>query len=361
MTRVPPVRIVTVATAIRNSLQNLTRRMVPAQIQVLELASGFIGSQAVYAATKIGIPDALAGGPRTSAEIAEQVNANPDATARLLRACASIGMFTIDEHGRFGLNAVSEQLRSDVETSMRPVVLMLGDPAYWNPWGELTYSVRTGKPSVDKVLGKSMWDFMSDNPDFEATFNNAMTCLTRLDWPTIAAVYDFTKFDTIVDVGGGQGQLLSLILEASPESNGILFEQDSVIEQAADFLGDCGALPRCTLECGSFFETVPVGGDLYVMRRVIHDWDDEDAARILATVRRSIPEHGALLLIESVIPENNSPHFGKMLDLDMLIFVGGRERTEAQLRTLLQRAGFDVSRVVATASTLSLIEARPRS
>ena len=360
MAPVPPARIVHAANFVRNKLHNLSRRMAPAPVQVLEIAGGFIDSQVVYASTKLGIPDSLASGPRTAADLAKDVDANPDAVHRLLRAAATIGLFSLDSGGRFGLTSLSETLRSDAEPSMRPVVLMLGDPSYWGPWAELTYSVRTGKQGAEKVFGKPMWEYMADNAEFDAVFNNAMTALTTLDWPTVAAVYDFTPFDTIVDIGGGHGQLLKLILDSAPDSTGILFEQESVIEQAAEFLGECGSLPRCTLECGSFFDTVPLGADLYVMRRVIHDWDDEDAIAILSTIRRSIPDHGTLLIIESVVPQDNSPHFAKMLDLDMLIFAGGRERNEAQFRALLNRGGFEVSRVIPTISTLSLIEAKPR-
>ncbi|MCE5290679.1 MAG: acetylserotonin O-methyltransferase [Nocardiaceae bacterium] len=359
MAQVPPVRIVQAANFVRSKLHNLTRRMAPAPLQVLEIAGGFIHSQVVYASTKLGIPDALSSGPKSAGEIAAAVNGNPDAVHRLLRAGASIGLFALDSDGRFGLTAMSRTLRSDSDDSMRPVVLMLGDPSYWSPWGELTYAIQTGKPSADKVYGKPMWEYLSDNPEFETVFNNAMTALTKLDWPTVAAVYDFTPFDTIVDIGGGQGQLLKLILESAPNASGILFEQESVIEQAADFLGACGTLPRCTLECGSFFDTVPLGADLYVMRRVIHDWDDDDAVDILGTIRRSIPDHGTLVILESVVPEDNSPHFAKTLDLDMLIFAGGRERTEAQFRSLVKRAGFEVTRVVPTISTLSVIEVKP--
>jgi hypothetical protein len=186
-----------------------------------------------------------------------------------------------------------------------------------------------------------------------------MTCLTDLDWPSVAAAYDFTPYSTIVDIGGGHGQLLALMLGASPDSKGVLQERAALVGAAEAHLRAAGVLSRCRIESGSFFETAPSDGDLYVMRRVIHDFDDEQAAAILTTVRRQMPRGSTLLLMDSVVPAGNTPHFAKTLDLDMLIFVGGRERTEQQFRTLLDRAGFRITRVLPTVSTLSLIEAVP--
>jgi hypothetical protein len=269
------------------------------------------------------------------------------------------GVFVEGPDGRFGLTPLGNRLRSGSPGSVRPVVLMLGDPQYQGPWGRLAHSVETGRPAAEVALGKQLWEYLDENPEFAATFDNAMTCLTDLDWPTVAAAYDFSPYSTIVDIGGGHGQLLALMLGTSPDSKGVLQERPALVGAAEAHLRAAGVLSRCRIESGSFFETAPSDGDLYVMRRVIHDFDDEQAAAILSTVRRQMPRGSTLLLMDSVVPAGNTPHFAKTLDLDMLIFVGGRERTEQQFRTLLDRAGFRITRVLPTVSTLSLIEAVP--
>ena len=359
MARVPPVRVVRAATAVRTALQTVVRRMVPPEIGLLELASGFMATHVVHAAARLGLADLLADGPRSPADLAAEIGSDPDATHRLLRACAAFGVFTEGSDGRFGLTPLAEGLRSGTPRSIRPVILMLGDPHYQGPWGQLANTVETGRPGAELSLGQSMWDYVDEHPEFAATFNDAMTCLSALDWPTVAAAYDFTPFSTIVDVGGGHGQLLALMLEASPGSKGVLQEREALAGAAEAHLREAGVLDRCRIEPGSFFETVPSDGDLYVMRRVIHDFDDEQAASILANVRRHMPRDATLLLLESVVPPGNTPHFAKSLDLDMMIFVGGRERTERQFETLLDRSGFRMTRVVPTISTISLIEAHP--
>jgi hypothetical protein len=357
MSRVPPTRVVQAATAVRSTLQSVTRRMAPPEIGLLELASGFMATHAVYAAAKLGIADALADGPRFADEVAVDVGSDPDATHRLLRACATFGVFSEQPDGRFGLTPLARPLRSGTPDSMLPVILMLGDPSYQGPWGQLARTVETGRPGAEEALGKPMWEYLDDDPEFAATFNHAMTRLSALDWPTVDAVYDFTKFSTIVDVGGGHGQLLSLMLAAAPAAKGVLMERDVLIAEAEDHLREAGVLSRCRLETGSFFETAPSDGDLYVLRRVVHDFDDEQAVAILTTVRRHMPRGSTLLLLESVVPPGNTPHFAKLLDLDMMIFVGGRERTRQQFETLLDRAGLRMTRVIPTISTISLIEA----
>lgn len=359
MTRLPPVRVVRAATAARTGLQSLTRRMVPPEIAVLELASGFMGTHATYAVARLGIPDVLAAAPRSSTEVAAELGSSPDATHRLLRACAAIGLFREDADGRFALTPLGATLRSDTADSMRPVVLMLGDPRYQAVWGQLPQAVLDGTPGAEAALGVPMWDYVDQDPEFAGIFNDAMTRLSALDWPTVEAAYDFTPYATIVDVGGGHGQLLARMLTAAPAAKGVLVERESVIGGAEQHLREAGVLSRCRLEAGSFFDTAPDDGDLYVLRRVVHDFDDDEAAAILTNLRRHMPDDATLLLMESVVPPGNEPHFAKSLDLDMLVFVGGRERTERELASLLERAGFRLSRVVPTISTISLVEARP--
>ena len=188
-----------------------------------------------------------------------------------------------------------------------------------------------------------------------------MDRLTALDWPTIEAAYDFTGFSIIIDIGGGHGQLLARMLQAAPSAKGVLLEREALLAEAKNQLRAAGVLERCRVEAGSFFETAPSEGDLYVLRRVVHDFDDEAATELLRNVRRHMPSGARLLLLESVVPHGNTPHLAKTLDLDMMLFVGGRERTEQQFATLLEGAGLRLTRVIPTISTIALIEAVPES
>ncbi|HEY5847843.1 MAG TPA: methyltransferase [Microlunatus sp.] len=359
MTRVPPARVVQAATAVRTRLQRLVGRMVPPPVGLLELASGFMATQTIYAAARLGLADVLADGPLSPSDIAAEVGSDPDGTHRLLRACAMFGVFSEGSDGRFGLTPLADVLRSGTSDSMRPVILMLGDSRYQGPWGRLTDTVESGTPGAEMQFGKPMWDYLDDDPEFAATFNDAMTRLSALDWPTVDAVYDFSRFSTIVDIGGGHGELLARMLDASPTAKGVLLERPGLVDRAEEHLRQAGVLARCRIEAGSLFDTPPDDGDLYVMRRVIHDYDDHQAVAALSSLRRHLPTAATLLLLESVVPPGNTPHFAKALDLDMMIFVGGRERTARQFDRLLDRSGFTMTRIIPTISTISLIEATP--
>ena len=360
MTRVPPVRVVRAATGVRTALQRLARRMVPPEVGALELGAAFMGTQVAYAVARLGVADALIAAARTAADVAADLGTDPGATFRLLRASAAYG--NVRHVGdRFELTSVGRTLVSDAPGSMRSVVLMIGDPRYQSVWAQLPEAVRTGGPRAEAVHGVSMWELLDREPDYAQDFNDAMGRLTTLDWPTVEAAYDFTPFGTIVDVGGGHGQLLSLMLGAAPAAAGVLFEQPSLIGPAEKHLGDAGLLDRCRLVGGSFFETTPDDGDLYVLRRVVHDFDDDQAVALLTNLHRHMPRGATLLLMECAVPAGGEPHFAKSLDLDMLLFTGGRERTEAEFAALLDRAGFRMTRVIPTASTISLVEARPKA
>jgi hypothetical protein len=355
--KTPPVRVVQAANAARTMLQAVVRRMVPPEVALLELASGFMATQAVYAAARLGVADALAGGPLSADTVAAKIGSPTDTTYRLLRACAAFGIFREGSTGRFELTTMGMRLRSGTRESMLPVILMLGHPSYQGTWGQLVKVIQTGQPGAEDVLGQNLWDYLDADHEFAATFDDAMTRLSALDWPSVDAAYDFTTFSTIVDIGGGHGQLLSLILQAATSARGVLLERPALVRKAEDHLREAGVLSRCRIESGSFFETAPSDGDLYLMRRVIHDFSDEQAAAILSNVRDHMPSGATLLLLESVVPPGNTPHFAKSLDLDMMVFVDGRERTEREFVALLARVGLRVTRVVPTISTLSLIEA----
>ncbi|MBD8505020.1 hydroxyneurosporene methyltransferase [Hoyosella sp. G463] len=355
----PPARVIRAVASVRNALSATARRMVPASASVLEVMIGSWVAQATYVATRLGVAEVLIDGARPVAEIAEHVDADPDALHRLLRALATHGIFTETRPGVFGLTPLADTLREDSPDTVRSLVLMFGDPTHWEHWSHLLYSVQTGKPSLEMLRGMTAFEFLGANPDFSAVFNRAMTDVSRISVPHTVAAYDFSRFTTIADIGGGHGALLAGILRAAPTAKGILFDLDSVVAGASELLVEEGVGDRVAINGGSFFEAVPGGADAYVLKSIIHDWDDDAATRILRTVRDAMGNDATLLLVETVLPEGNTPHFGKWLDLEMLVQATGRERTEQQFRDLLGAAGFELSRVVPTVAPTSIIEAAP--
>ena len=357
--KLPPARVVRVVDSVRKRIQALNRMMAPAQVNVLEMINGSWVTQAIYTAAKFAIPDALANGPLTAEQIANRVGTNPDAAYRLLRALATLSLCTELPDGRFRLTPMGDALRSDVPNSVRGLALAIGHPVMWAHWGELSYSVETGKPAADKLRGMSVFEYAERNPDVAQVINDGMTCVSTLENPPILAAYDFSRFQTIVDVGGGHGLLLGAILQHAPNARGVLYDLESVVAGAQPILEAAGASDRCTVESGSFFDSVPAGGDAYVLKHIIHDWAEPEALEILGNVRKAMNPDGTLLLVEVTIPPGNTPHIGKLLDLEMLVQVTGKERTAEQYAELLDRAGFRQTRVVPTVAPISVIEAVP--
>ncbi|HEX4249453.1 MAG TPA: methyltransferase [Pseudonocardia sp.] len=357
--RVPPARIAQAGMAARDQVQRLHRRMAPAPVTLLEMIWGSMITQALYVAAKFGIADLLAAGPMTPEEIARRVDASPEGVFRLLRALASRGVFAVRPDGRFELTPLAEPLRSDAPVSMRSVALLWGSPEAWEHWSHLLDSVRTGEPTIPVVRGMDFWEFLASKPDFAAEFNSAMTTFSDLVKAPVLAAYDFSPFATIVDVAGGHGAMLAAILQRTPAAHGVLFDQPSVTAGAGDLLRAHGVESRCAVESGSFFDGVPAGGDAYIMKNIIHDWSDTDALAILRNIRKVIRPGGRLVLIEMVLPEGNSGHLGSVFDLEMLLDLGSRERTERDFRQLLATAGFELARVVPTASIACVVESKP--
>jgi len=242
---------------------------------------------------------------------------------------------------------------------VRDMALFLGHPLRWEDWGNLLYSVQTGKPSVEKLRGMPFFEYVETDADLAEAFNNAMTAGSEFAIYSVLAAYDFTGFHTIVDVGGGHGRLLAMILAKAPDARGVLYDLPNVVDGAGPELKKTGVADRCEVVGGSFFDSVPEGGDAYLMKAIIHDWDDDDALRILRNIRAAIAPGGKLVLLESVLPERASADMGMLIDLEMLIVVGGKERTRAEWTDLLGRAGFRLDRVVHTATPVSIVEATP--
>ena len=356
--KAPPGWLLRGIGAVRQALDVISRSTVPPNVALLEMAQGAWLTQALYVTVELGIADALSDGPRTADDVARQVGAHPGATYRVMRALASAGVMTL-RRGRFRLTRVGRALRSDHDGSMAPMIRMIGSPAHWEHWGSLLHSVQTGGTAVEKLRGTPIFEYLDTNPDYAATFNDAMTGVSSMAIDTVVPRYDFTDRRLIVDVGGGQGALLAAVLARAPLARGVLFDLPPVVEGAAPRLEAAGVAARCTTTGGSFLASVPDGGDAYLLKSVIHDWDDERSLTILRNVRTAIVDGGKLLLMELVLPEGAPPHPGMLLDLEMLVHPGGLERTEAEYRDLLSRAGFRLTRVIPTMGPMSIVEAVP--
>jgi len=292
-------------------------------------------------------------------EIARRVDANPDGVHRLLRLLSSYSIF-VEVDGRFALTEMADALRADVPNSLRGIALLMGDPRHWEEWSLLTESVRTGDASTPKLRGMSIFEYFDVDTEYRAAFFGGMGNLSALETQPVAAAYDFSGFDTIVDVGGGGGALLAAVLQRAGTSHGIVFDDPSATAGAAATLAEAGVADRCAIEAGSYFESVPAGGDAYLLKHIVHDWPESTALEILKNVRAAIRPTGSLFLMEFVLPDGDDPHIGKLVDLWLMLLVGGRERTSAQYSQLLEAAGFRLHQVVRTESPVSIIEARPR-
>lgn len=326
---------------------------------MLNLINGFQVTQAIRVAATLRIADHLKDGARSAAELASLTESNADALYRLLRALAAVGVFHEGEDRSFTLTPMGDCLRSDSATPIGGWAEHVGNPHFWQAWGHLLHSVRTGENAFQDLHGMDVWQYRFKNPEANTIFNRAMTHLSRGGAETVLGAYDFSSFRHVVDVGGGHGAMLAAILSACPQARGTLFDQPQVVADARSNLERRGIIDRCTIVAGSFFDAAPEGGDAYLMRHVIHDWEDAEAIMILKTCRRAMNESARLLLIErNVAPPNEQPAT-KFSDLNMLVSPGGRERTQEEYASLFHASGFELARVV-PAGTGNVIEAHPR-
>jgi hypothetical protein len=321
---------------------------------LLDLSTGYWRSQAIYVAAKLGVADLVHEGPKSTEELARATQTHAPSLYRLLRALASVGVFAEDPQGLFGLTPIAECLRS-VPGSQRSLMIMMGEEHY-RAWGELLYSVQTGRIAFDHVHGKPVFQFLSEHPDKAKIFDEAMVGVHGAETQAMLDAYDFSSIGTLVDIGGGNGSVLSSVLRKHPSLKGILYDLPGVAGRAQEQLKQAGLADRCQVIGGNFFERVPAGGDAYVMRHIIHDWNDAQCRQILGNCRQVMRPEARLLIVESVIPPGNEPFMGKFLDLVMLVIPGGKERTEPEYRALFQSAGFRLTRIVPTAREVSIIE-----
>lgn len=353
----PPIGLIQAMMNITSSLQNFRAKIMPPQVAMVEMINAYQVSQAIYVAAKLGIADLLKDQAKSSKELAQLTGMHEPSLYRLLRSLASFGIFAEDENRRFSLTPLAATLQTDTPDSVRAWAIMSGEKWHWDLWGNLIESVKTGKTAVEYTFGKpNIFEYFVQNPQAGNNFDEAMTNLASMNNSAIATGYDFSGIAKLVDIGGGYGSHLSTILKAYPATKGVLFDQPSVITGAKEFIEVNGLADRCELVAGDFFQSVPSGGDAYLLKTVIHDWDEPQAIAILKNCRRAMAEHSKLLLVEAVIPPGNTPYFGKLLDLEMLTTSGGRERTEAEYRTLFDAAGFKLTKVFATASPWKVIE-----
>lgn len=327
---------------------------------LLRLLSGARTTQIVYVAAELGIPDLLAAGPRTARELAGSSGAHEPSLQKLLRALAAIGLCEADGEGAFRLTAAGALLQSNTDGSLGPWALWWGR-SLWQAWGGLLHSVRTGESARERIIGSPSFDHLADSPENAAVFYRAMVGLSSLSFSAIAAAYDFGRFCRIVDVGGGYGELLAGILRANPGACGVLFDLPHAMDGAREHLAAAGVGERCDFVAGDFFAAVPADGDAYVLKSILHDWNDERAGRILAACRRAMREDARLVLIEDILPDAGEPlnPAAAMSDLNMLVALGAGERTRGEFGALLDGEGFAVTRVVPIDGALHVIEAAP--
>ena len=326
-----------------------------------QIAWGYVGSSALHAALELGLPDRLAAGPKPVAELARETGTNEDALYRVLRVLASFGMFEEQAPRTFAANLRSQQLRAQPGTP-RDILYFLTEPHHFRIHAELLHTLRTGQPAVEKVMGKPVFEVFATDPAFGKVFNDAMTSMSAVAIPAALEAFDFGDIRVLVDVAGGHGRVLTSILQRYPAMRGVLFDMEHVIAGAGPLIGASGVADRCTTASGDFFTAVPAGGDAYIMKHIIHDWDDDRSLTILRNIHRVLAgvSNGRVILLESVVQPGNVPDFGKLIDMEMLLIPGGRERTADEFRALFARAGFDLTRIVPTASPLSVIEAVAR-
>lgn len=328
----------------------------PPDAILMQMLFGALMQRSICVAAKLGIADLLAEKPQTAAELAARTKTHAPSLYRVLRTLASAGIFAEHAEQEFELTPIAALLQSDVPNSMRDFAVMMGEDWIWSAWGELMYSVETGGVAHEKVQGMSSFAFFEQNSEAGKVFNRAMTNLSLTVIPAIIEAYKFSSMGKLVDIAGGHGLLLAGVLKANPHLRGVLFDLPFVIARAGELLEKEGVSDRVELVSGDFFESVPASADAYMMKHIIHDWDDEQSIKILQNIRSAMNENGKVLIVEMVVPIGNVPSPSKALDLLMLVMEGGKERTEEEYRRLLEASGFRLTRVIPTKSPYSVIE-----
>jgi len=327
----------------------------PEHAAMQSLIFGYRMTQVLYVAAKLGIADLLAGGPQTAEELAAAAGAQADALYRTLRALASLGVFREIAPRRFALTPQAELLRTDHPHSLRALILVQGEEAY-RAWGDLLYSLRTGAPAFDHAYGMPHFDYLAQHAEASAVFNRTMSENTARSIAAVVSAYAFPASGVVVDIGGGHGAFLAAVLQAHPGLRGVLFDQPHVVAGAAPTLEAASVAERCARVGGDFFTRPLPAGDIYLLRQVIHDWDDARSSDILRNCAHAMAPDGRVLVIEALIPPGNDPSPVKLLDLQMLVMTGGRQRTEEEYRQLYAAADLQLMRILPTNTQFSIVE-----
>lgn len=327
--------------------------------QLTKMSMSYGVSRLLHVAAKLDLADFLADGPKSAEELAVPTGTHAPSLYRTMRALCDLGLFTEDDTHRFSLTPLSEELRSDSSNSYKSTVLMLTGDLFCRAMDNLLYSVKTGKAGFEKAYGVPFFDWLENHPEQASMFSQTMVGYHGAEHEAVVAAYDFSGLDTIVDVGGASGNFLTAILERYSRPRGILFDMPHVVCDAPALIQSRGLRDRISIQAGSFFDRVPVGGDAYLLSQIIHDWEEEHCLTVLGNCRKAMRPGSRLLIVERVLPACGMRHPAKRLDISMLVLTGGQERTEQQYRELLAEAGFQLARVVATETTVSVIEAFP--
>lgn len=330
--------------------------VIPPPAAVFGLISGMWAAKAAATAANLRIPDVLAHGPKSAEEVARAIGADASAVYRLMRGVASIGVFAAEPGGRFSLTPVGELLRSDVAGSMRSPLVAEMAPGHWLPWSDLEYSVRTGKPAAPKSLGMSVWEYYKKNSEEGFQFAEAMSGMSAMALQAVLAAYSFAGAKKVVDVGGSHGAFLAAVLQRESDARGVLFDRPEVVEGAGATLAGAGVADRVERIGGSFFESAPAGGDTYLLKHILHDWNDDECVTILRHVREAMSPTARVVVVEMLVSDAPSP--APLLDLNMLVMLTGKERTADEFGALFARAGLALARVTPTHSPFAVIEAR---
>lgn len=338
------------------AVHTIAAQPIPPEAFLTQMAFGALMTQALYVVAKLGIADLLKDKPMAVAELAESTDTHERALYRVLRSLSSVGIFREVEPKMFALTPLAEPLRSDAPGSMRGGAIFMGEDWHWQVWGNLLHSVRTGKPAWGHTHGAEVFDYFAVNPVQSEIFNSAMTDMSVGIAPAIVEAYDFSGTEKLADIAGGHGYLLAQILKANTELAGLLFDVPPVIAGAGELLEREGVAARVEKVSGDFFASVP-SADAYIMKHIIHDWDDERCVTILKNIRAAMKSDGKVLIVEAVVPEDDGPHYSKLLDLEMLVSPGGAERTAQEYAALLSRAGLRLTRIIPTKSPFSIVEA----
>jgi hypothetical protein len=334
-------------------------RALPPHVQLIQMGTASWVSATVYAAAKLGLADHLAAAPRSAAELAGPTRTHAPSLHRLMRTLAGLGILTERDEQQFALTSLGEALKTDAPGSARATLMAFCGPAFWHSWEEIVYSLETGMTGFDKACGMPLFEYLAQHPQEASYFSEAMVGYHGAEPPAVAKAYDFSRLETIVDVGGATGNMLAAILSQHGGPRGVLYDRPHVVSDAPALLKARGVQARVTVEPGDFFEGVPAGGDAYLLSHIIHDWNEEQCLTILGHCRNAITPDGRLLIVETVLPPGDTPHQGKVQDMVMLVVPGGQERTEAEYVSLLGQARFRLTRVVTTESIVSVVEAVP--